>query len=157
MGSRGAFHEPFGRDGSDGAVRGSSDRAFGVTFAVAVLVRLAGKDLLRLRFESAARTYYHDGAAAIVEDGRIVTAAQEAPFGIEKLSVPRSQTPAVTHVDYSTRVQTVHRDTNRSTPGSCATGTSTASGPWSCPTRGFRPFAISWAASRSCRSRMRAV
>ncbi len=33
-------------------------------------------------------------------------------FGIEKLNVPRSQIPAVTHVDYSARVQTVHRDTN---------------------------------------------
>jgi carbamoyltransferase len=32
--------------------------------------------------------------------------------GIAKLSVPRSQIPAVTHVDYSARVQTVHRETN---------------------------------------------
>jgi carbamoyltransferase len=30
----------------------------------------------------------------------------------EKLSVPRSDIPAVTHVDYSARVQTVHADTN---------------------------------------------
>ncbi len=33
-------------------------------------------------------------------------------FGIEKLNVKRSSIPAVTHVDYSARVQTVHRDTN---------------------------------------------
>ena len=32
--------------------------------------------------------------------------------GIEKLKVPRSDIPAVTHVDYSARVQTVHRETN---------------------------------------------
>lgn len=33
-------------------------------------------------------------------------------FGIEKLNIPRSQIPAVTHVDYSARIQTVHEDTN---------------------------------------------
>ena len=33
-------------------------------------------------------------------------------FGIERLHVPRSSIPAVTHVDYSARVQTVHADTN---------------------------------------------
>jgi carbamoyltransferase len=33
-------------------------------------------------------------------------------FGIDKLNVPRSSIPAVTHVDYSARVQTVHRETN---------------------------------------------
>lgn len=33
-------------------------------------------------------------------------------FGIEKLNIPRSEIPAVTHVDYSARVQTVHRQTN---------------------------------------------
>ena len=33
-------------------------------------------------------------------------------FGIDKLNVPRSGIPAVTHVDYSARVQTVHADTN---------------------------------------------
>jgi len=40
------------------------------------------------------------------------TPEQEALFGIEKLHVPRSTIPAVTHVDYSARVQTVHRETN---------------------------------------------
>jgi carbamoyltransferase len=33
-------------------------------------------------------------------------------FGIDKLNVPRSDIPAVTHVDYSARIQTVHRETN---------------------------------------------
>ena len=40
------------------------------------------------------------------------TAAQETLFGIDLLNVPRSDIPAVTHVDYSARVQTVHRETN---------------------------------------------
>jgi carbamoyltransferase len=37
---------------------------------------------------------------------------QNKLFGIDKLNVPRSSIPAVTHVDYSARVQTVHRETN---------------------------------------------
>ena len=37
---------------------------------------------------------------------------EEALFGIDKLNVPRSDIPAVTHVDYSARIQTVHADTN---------------------------------------------
>ena len=41
-----------------------------------------------------------------------MTAEQQRLFGIDKLNVPRSDIPAVTHVDYSARVQTVHRDTN---------------------------------------------
>jgi carbamoyltransferase len=41
-----------------------------------------------------------------------MTEAQKALFGIEKLNVPRSSIPAVTHVDYSARIQTVHEDTN---------------------------------------------
>jgi len=43
---------------------------------------------------------------------RSMTDAENALFGIEKLNVPRSTIPAVTHVDYSARIQTVHRDTN---------------------------------------------
>jgi carbamoyltransferase len=43
---------------------------------------------------------------------RRMTAEEEALFGIEKLNTVRSEIPAVTHVDYSARVQTVHRDTN---------------------------------------------
>ena len=41
-----------------------------------------------------------------------MTAEQEKLFGIEKLNVPRSEIPAITHVDYSARVQTVHEKTN---------------------------------------------
>jgi carbamoyltransferase len=38
--------------------------------------------------------------------------AQQKLFGIDKLNVPRSDIPAVTHVDYSARIQTVHAETN---------------------------------------------
>ncbi len=41
-----------------------------------------------------------------------MTEEQKQLFGIAKLNVPRSQIPAVTHVDYSARIQTVHADTN---------------------------------------------
>ncbi len=43
---------------------------------------------------------------------RVMTAEERALFGIDKLNVVRSEIPAVTHVDYSARIQTVHRDTN---------------------------------------------
>src|SRR5262249_21265181 len=46
------------------------------------------------------------------EHGRTMTAEERALFGIDKLNVPRSSIPAVTHIDYSARVQTVHADTN---------------------------------------------
>jgi carbamoyltransferase len=41
-----------------------------------------------------------------------MTEEQKALFGIDKLNVPRSSIPAVTHVDYSARIQTVHENTN---------------------------------------------
>ena len=41
-----------------------------------------------------------------------MTPEQEKLFGIEKLNIKRSKIPAVTHVDYSARVQTVHQETN---------------------------------------------
>ena len=43
---------------------------------------------------------------------REMTQEEKQLFGIDKLNVPRSEIPAVTHVDYSARVQTVHEDTN---------------------------------------------
>ena len=43
---------------------------------------------------------------------RIMTPEEQALFGIDKLNVPRSDIPAVTHVDYSARIQTVHAETN---------------------------------------------
>ncbi len=51
--------------------------------------------------------------ADVVESRRrAMTVEEEELFGIEKLKVPRSSIPAVTHVDYSARIQTVHRETN---------------------------------------------
>ena len=41
-----------------------------------------------------------------------ITEDQEKLFGIEKLNIKRSEIPAVTHVDYSARIQTVHKKTN---------------------------------------------
>ena len=43
---------------------------------------------------------------------RTMSAEEQALFGINKLNVARSDIPAVTHVDYSARVQTVHKETN---------------------------------------------
>jgi len=43
---------------------------------------------------------------------RAMTAEEQALFGIDKLNVSRSEIPAVTHIDYSARIQTVSRDTN---------------------------------------------
>jgi carbamoyltransferase len=43
---------------------------------------------------------------------RAMTPDEQNLFGIDKLNVQRSDIPAVTHVDYSARVQTVHRETN---------------------------------------------
>ena len=42
----------------------------------------------------------------------IMTEEQKKLFGIDKLNVKRSEIPAVTHVDYSARIQTVHKETN---------------------------------------------
>ena len=51
--------------------------------------------------------------ADVVESRRRTMSAEEqALFGIDKLNVPRSDIPAVTHVDYSARIQTVHEETN---------------------------------------------
>ena len=46
------------------------------------------------------------------ERRKLSAEAQDALFGIDRLNVARSDIPAVTHVDYSARVQTVHRETN---------------------------------------------
>jgi carbamoyltransferase len=51
--------------------------------------------------------------ADVAEDKRRqMTVEEQKLFGIDKLNVPRSEIPAVTHVDYSARVQTVHKETN---------------------------------------------
>ena len=41
-----------------------------------------------------------------------ISSEQQALFGIDRLNIPRSELPAITHVDYSARIQTVHRKTN---------------------------------------------
>ena len=49
----------------------------------------------------------------VKKDKRIeITKEEESLFGIDKLNVKRSDIPAVTHVDYSARIQTVHKETN---------------------------------------------
>jgi carbamoyltransferase len=51
--------------------------------------------------------------AGVVEGRRLpATQTHENLWGIERLNVPRSDIPAVTHIDYSARVQTVHPQTN---------------------------------------------
>lgn len=51
--------------------------------------------------------------ADVSQDKRLsMTAEQEDLFGIDKLNVVRSEVPSITHVDYSARVQTVHKETN---------------------------------------------
>jgi carbamoyltransferase len=51
-------------------------------------------------------------ADLVQEKRRTMSAAENALFGVDNLSVVRSVIPAVTHVDFSARVQTVHQDTN---------------------------------------------
>jgi carbamoyltransferase len=64
-------------------------------------------------FDIACESPYMLLVADVAREHRIaMTDEQQALFGIDKLNVPRSSIPAVTHVDYSARVQTVHRDTN---------------------------------------------
>jgi carbamoyltransferase len=44
-----------------------------------------------------------------------MTKDEKALFGINKLNVKKSEIPAVTHVDYSARIQTVHKEINSNT------------------------------------------
>ena len=74
-----------------------------------------------VKFDKVSDWFEHDGAspymlivAPVKKDKRnIMTEEEEGLFGLEKLNIPRSQIPAVTHVDYSARVQTVHPETNQ--------------------------------------------
>jgi carbamoyltransferase len=47
-----------------------------------------------------------------VDRRRTKTAEEQSLFGIDRLNMVRSDIPAVTHVDYSARIQTVDRETN---------------------------------------------
>ena len=77
-------------------------------FAPAVLREDVGK-----YFDIKTDSPYMLMVAPVNEDRRrAMSAAEEALFGIDKLNVPRSDIPAVTHVDYSARIQTVHKETN---------------------------------------------
>ncbi len=51
--------------------------------------------------------------ADVQKDKRLaMTKEEQALFGIDRLNIPRSSVPAITHVDYSARIQTVHKETN---------------------------------------------
>jgi carbamoyltransferase len=64
-------------------------------------------------FDLASPSPYMLIVAPIKESLRIpLTETQKQLFGVEQLKLKRSQLPAITHVDYSARVQTVHKETN---------------------------------------------
>ena len=73
-----------------------------------------------VKFDKVSDWFEHEGpspymliVAPVKKDKRSkMTTEQDKLFGIDKLNIPRSQIPAVTHVDYSARVQTVHPETN---------------------------------------------
>jgi carbamoyltransferase len=65
-------------------------------------------------FELDADSPYMLLVAPVRTERRIpLTAEQHKLWGIDKLNVPRSDLPAITHIDYSARIQTVAHDTNR--------------------------------------------
>jgi carbamoyltransferase len=77
-------------------------------FAPAVLAEDAPK-----YFQIDSESPYMLLVADVRDEHRIaMTEEEQKLFGIDKLNVPRSSIPAVTHVDYSARVQTVHKETN---------------------------------------------
>jgi carbamoyltransferase len=64
-------------------------------------------------FEQDRESPYMLIVAPVKESLRLqLTEEQQKLFGIEKLKLKRSELPAITHVDYSARIQTVHADTN---------------------------------------------
>jgi len=74
--------------------------------------KLVGKDIFDW-FEIDRRSPYMLLVAPVKQEKCYsMTEEQKELFGIEKLNIPRSEIPAITHVDYSARVQTVHSETN---------------------------------------------
>jgi len=64
-------------------------------------------------FEHKSSSPYMLMVAPIVESRRLKMSKEESSlFGIEKLKINRSDLPSITHVDYSARIQTVHKETN---------------------------------------------
>ncbi len=64
-------------------------------------------------FELNTKSPYMLLVANVIKDKHLsITAEDEALFGIDKLNITRSIVPAITHVDYSARIQTVHKETN---------------------------------------------
>lgn len=77
-------------------------------FAPAVLA-----DRVADYFEHDRSSPYMLMVAPVREDLHVpLSADQQSLFGIERLKAPRSSLPAITHVDYSARIQTVHAETN---------------------------------------------
>ncbi len=77
-------------------------------FAPSVIYEQLGKF-----FEINTESPYMLLVANIKKNLRIpMTLEQENLFGIDKLNIKRSSVPAITHVDYSARIQTVHKETN---------------------------------------------
>jgi carbamoyltransferase len=77
-------------------------------FAPSILAEKVGE-----WFDHTSESPYMLMVADVLPKHRIkMTGEQEKLFGIDKLNVPRSSIPAITHVDYSARIQTVHEGTN---------------------------------------------
>ena len=75
-------------------------------FAPAVLKDHAGE-----YFDIAKESPYMLLVAPVAQERRLsMTPAQQQLFGIDRLNIPRSDIPAVTHIDYTARIQTVRRE-----------------------------------------------
>ena len=63
-------------------------------------------------FEEGDASPYMLFVSNVKQDKRLETDAETDLFGIDRLNVTRSLVPAITHVDYSARLQTIHKETN---------------------------------------------